>query len=271
LKREVISLHFLNECNLSCPFCYRSSHSCDCLDYNFWIESVPYFSKVTRQIALGGGEPFYSRSSSKFVLRFSSECKKYNLICNCTTNGRNVEFIIDYGKNLDLLSVSYDTYKWDNIDSYLHVIKEVKTNLGRVGCNFLITTEYLDECRFIRDVKKILNVADYIYFLMPKKTFFVHVLKIRDLIFGFSLLYRGRVFVDDSLYHILKEKRYSNWSNPCHYGKKTLNVNQDGSVTGCSFDDKVLFKIKESKDVLKLSNIFTESRYYCPYLSLEVE
>ena len=268
MKREVISLHFLDECNLHCPFCYRSSHSHDYLDYNFWIECVPYFSKVTRQIALGGGEPFYSRSSSKFVLRFSSECKKYGLICNCTTNGKNVEFIINYGKNLDLISVSYDTYKWDRIDSYLSVLKEIKSHLRRVGCNFLITQEYLDEHKFIRDVKRILEVADYIYFLMPKKTFFVDVLKIRSLIYGFAFLYAGRVLVDNCLYLILKEKRYSNWSVPCHFGKEILNVNPDGTVTGCSFDESILCKIKDPRDVLELRNIRTEKRYSCPYLEV---
>lgn len=266
MKKEVISLHFLNECNLHCPFCYRSSHSNDSLDYNFWIECIPYFSKVTKQIALGGGEPFYSISSSKFVEKFSTECKKHGLICNCTTNGKNLEHIIKYGYALDLISVSYDVYKWSDIEEYISAVREIKDYLRRVGCNFLITQEYLDRTRLIQHVKKVLEAVDYVYFLMPKKTFFVDVLKIRDLIFGFSLLYRGRVFVDDCLHHVLKEKKYSNWSKPCHYGKQVLNVNQDGTVTGCSFDYKVLFKIDDPRDVLKLDSIVVVSRYYCPHV-----
>ena len=74
------------------------------------------------------------------------------------------------------------------------------------------------------------------------------------------------MFVDDCLHHVLKEKKYSNWSKPCHYGKQVLNVNQDGTVTGCSFDYKVLFKIDDPRDVLKLNSIVVVSRYYCPYI-----
>ena len=64
-------------------------------------------------------------------------------------------------------------------------VREIKDHLRRVGCNFLITQEYLDRTRLIQHVKKVLEAVDYVYFLMPKKTFFVDVLKIRDLIFGF--------------------------------------------------------------------------------------
>ena len=269
--KKVISLHFLDECNLNCPFCYRSSHTRNSLDYDFWIECASYLSKIAEQVALGGGEPFYSRSSSRFVEKFSIESKKHGLICNCTTNGKNLEHIIKYGYALDMISVSYDTYKWPDIEEYISTVREIKAHFERIGCNFLITQEYLDRTKLIQDTKKILEVADYVYFLMPKKTFFVDVLKIRDLIFGFAMLYRSRVFVDDCLYHVFKEKKYCDWSNPCHYGQDVLNLNQDGSVTGCSFEDNGRYKIKSPKDILNLAELKFEKRHSCPHLACRIE
>ena len=54
---RVVSLHFTNRCNLSCPFCYVNT--IEVKPTIFWLKLVHILGDMgIEQVAIGGGEPF---------------------------------------------------------------------------------------------------------------------------------------------------------------------------------------------------------------------
>ncbi len=81
--KKVVSLHFTNECNGDCPFCYREKGK-ETMDEELLMELPRFLKDITGQVALGGGEPTLHAG---LVQRFARECSDYDLICNAITNG----------------------------------------------------------------------------------------------------------------------------------------------------------------------------------------
>jgi len=265
---KVISLNFTKECNLNCPICYRSGKSEKPKDLQFFIDMIPYLAKLTKQVALGGGEPLLFQD---FVYKFSKEAKKYNLYVNITTNG-SIKPLKSTLKYLHMISISFDRYKiknLNNLSNFKNLVSYFKNNNKLVGANFLIddnldlNREFFTIIDFLESLK-----LDYIYLLLIKNYKSPDVLKKLKLnIKAVSELYNN-IFIDNLLNTILINNSYTNWKRPCGFGIDEISIDENGYVYGCSFDDKPILKLDKPSDILKLRDISMGRRYSCPYLKI---
>ncbi len=275
-KYKVVSLHPYTKCNMNCPFCYKEKSNKE-KPKQFWYDLIPYISKLTNQTALGGGEPFMD---IPFVIKFSALCKKNKLICNVTSNGR---LLIDLNdrelkntlKNITMVSLSFDEYKCKfigDINKYTTLIKRIKKlTKTQVGSNLLVTKKILGKNGIaLKNVVDGLfkHGIDRVFALTPKNIPCPDILKFK-LIYQYLTIKHKHFYLDDLGKMILEEEKYSNWKNKCHYGEGLISINENGIITGCSFDcsDKALLRLKNPKDILKITKIKPKERFSCPYLN----
>jgi len=245
------------------------------MDKELFLGLPEYLSQITDQVALGGGEPMLY---PKLVYQFSKLCNKYDLICNLTTNATH-KVKPKYLKYLTMISLSWDNYKIRDIAGIRRYDKMIQyfNNLKiKTGSNFLLHNESIfkngmddNVPRFMSIVKSIFNFGvERVFTLYPKNWKYLDILKYRDQYLALSLLYE-HFYVDDLTNQILSEKKYSKWSKSCHYGKDIISINEEGYVTGCSFDpnNKAVLKIQNSKDILNILDIQFKERFSCPYLN----
>lgn len=248
---------------MNCLFCYVDKTIPVVLDETFFIDSVKYLSKLTPQVALGGGEPLIY---PEFLKKFSVECKKYDLICNMTTNGTlldnlNVDEIRNLLSDFTLISVSLDHQKVDNIKPYFERHHKLRTAGIKTGANFLL--EQIDDST-IELIHDLCCLVEYVYLLHPKNfALNEDILKYGDALRYLSVLHEN-LYVDDLMEKILSEGY--EWKTPCHYGDDIISISWDGNVYGCSFSKEPLLTLYEPKDILKIKNIKYERRLQCPYL-----
>lgn len=265
---DVISLHFTTECNLNCPICYRPKNKKAGKNQKFFIDMIPYLAELTEQVAIGGGEPFLFPD---FLEEFSEKAKENNMITNITSNGRTP--IETYTlKNIEMVSLSFDRYKIDRpekITEYIKLSNSIRKKV-RVGANLLIDKYMMEDPDvFLRIVVQLFQSAkvERVFALYPKNTEFIDILKHKEYYQALSYYYK-HFYIDDLTNKILSEERYCKWTRPCHYGQSIVSINEDGYVTGCSFDgpEKALLKLEKPNDILKIKDIVPEKRYNCPYL-----
>lgn len=279
-KYKVISLHpHLKGCNLNCPFCYvNKTKTKNQKLRKFWYDLIPYMAKLTNQIALGSdGEPFMD---IPFVKKFSKECKNNELICNVTSNGRLLmdlddRELKDILKNITLLSISFDNYKIktkQDLKNYIQLVKRIKKiTKCQVGSNLLINKDMFEKngLKFKILVDNLFMIGvDRVFALSPKNIPCPDILKFK-LIYQILSVKHKHFYIDDCSKMILEEEKYFNWCKSCHYGKGFISINENGIITGCSFDcsDKALLKLKNPKDILKITKIKPKERFSCPYLN----
>ena len=294
-KFEVVAIHFTGDCNLHCSFCYQKKKEQLVVpgqkDLSFFLGLPLYLKEITRQVALGGGEPFLYPYT--FVRPFSKECSRYRIICNVTTNGTYfqklfqenlVEELREVLKYITMVSISFDKEKVRNkedIDNYFKVVDWIKRIAEvKVVCNLLVDEEMFDEKnRFFYLVEELLAHVDSVYALCSKLIKYPPILERKAEYLLLTKLHPEKFFVDDLTYKIISEKSYDNWKTPCHYGSKIVSIDKYGRVFGCSFDDKEEDKIIQLEypgDVLCLKPGITpdgvelKKRYSCPYLVKEV-
>lgn len=275
MKRfNVVSIHFTNECNLDCPFCYRENGK-DTMDEDLFYGLPEYLSDVTDQVALGGGEPTLY---PEMVENFAAECKKYDLVCNLTTNGLAVqewtdEEIGEFCKDLTMVSVSLDKEKarhWGSMQEYLDVSRKIQ-KYTMVGCNLLVDEDMFENAGLIELTDALFeNRFDRVFSLYPKNVYFVDVIPRKNYYLYLSTKYPD-FFVDDLTYKILDENKYSDWKTPCHHGKDIVNINERGEVSGCSFCNDYKLRLRTPEDILKANDIVFEDRYSCPYIKEVIE
>jgi MoaA/NifB/PqqE/SkfB family radical SAM enzyme len=273
-KFKVISIHpYTGGCNLDCPFCYVANKkpTKDTKSHSFWYSLIPYFKKLTEQVACGAaGEPFMD---IPFIKEFAKRCKKAGLIFNTTTNGRLLMELTDKEltetlKNITMVSISFDEYKTPTvveIASYKALVERIKALTGcQVGANLLITK--LDMIRYIGFLFDSVGV-DRVYALYPKNMPLVDILKIKPVYYLLSAKYK-HLYLDDTHIEILTQNCYSGWTKPCHFFRDVISINQKGEVAGCSFEKKPLLVLKEPKDLLKITKIKAKKRYNCPFIGV---
>jgi len=266
-KYNVISLHFTTDCNLDCPFCYRPKKTKNNKEHKWFIELIPYLSKLTNQIAIGGGEPFMH---PEFIKEFSKVAKDYNLITNVTTNGTLP--MRKYIDNVEMVSVSLDKYKYglglDSLNKFIKNIKQLK-NKTRIGCNLLMDNYYVDNpIVFIKLLDKLFKNVERVFALYPKNWKFIDILKARPIYLLPTLKYK-HFYVDDLTNKIIVENKYNNWNKPCHFGKSLISIDERGYIYGCSFSNTPILKLDNPKDLMKVKNIKLKERYSCPYLKIQ--
>lgn len=266
---KVVSVHFTNDCNFNCSFCYREKGR-ELMDRELFLGLPRFLKDVTDQVALGGGEPTLH---PELVEQFAKECKDYDLICNATTNGFLLkdwsdEKLGDFCENLTMASVSLDNEKyrnWNRGGEYLDVCKRVKKH-ALVGSNLLVDEDLFENQYLIKLVDRLFERGlDRVFSLYPKNTPGPDILS-KSYYYLYLTTKYSNFYIDDLTYKILNENKYSDWSNPCHYGKDIVSIDEKGQVSGCSFSDDYKLKLEKPKDVLKISDIKFEDRLSCPYL-----
>jgi MoaA/NifB/PqqE/SkfB family radical SAM enzyme len=238
----------------------------------WWIDLIPHLTCITEQVAMGGGEPFLHQ---EFLQKFGEKCKENNLIFNVTTNG-TVPIQTGVLKNIEMLSVSLDKYKYpgkDGLKKYLGTTKELSKHV-RVGCNLLVEDWMLKDNKFfVWVISKLYTEGNVerIFALLPKNWPMPDILKHRDLFMALSTIYE-HFYVDDCTRMIITEKSYDKWKHPCHYGTDMVAINEYGQVTGCSFSDEILCTLDGPIRLRQqLMNLRIKKRYQCPYLRLNKE
>jgi len=267
--KKVVSVHFTNECNGNCPFCYREKGK-ETMDETLFLGLPRYLKDVTNQVALGGGEPTLH---ADIVQRFAQECSDYDLICNATTNGVlfrewNDEQISNFCENLTMISLSMDrakTWYWKDGNEFLDTCNRLK-KYAQVSCNLLVDENMMEGDNFIKVTDLLFNKGlDRIFALYPKNFPGPDILPKRKHYEYLSTKYE-KFYVDDLTCKILDEEKYSDWNEPCHYGRDIVSIDEKGRVSGCSFCDDYKLKVEKPSDVLKISDIKFEDRFNCPYL-----
>jgi len=272
---KVISIHYTTKCNMNCPFCYKKrTDESEEKPLIFWYNLVPYVSKLTEQIALGGGEPF---TNINFIKKFGKVCRENNLILNITSNGKLLMPLSDKElrsvlKNITMVSLSFDEHKIKTSEdsvAYHNLVNRIKRlTKTQVGTNLLISEKMFEEDNFVKLVDFLFTIGiDRVFALCPKNFNCPDVLKFKEIYLTLTKKY-PTFFVDDLTKMILEEKKYGGWEKSCHYGKEIVSINEKGFVMGCSFDldDDALLKLENPKDILKIKNIKTKERFSCPYL-----
>jgi MoaA/NifB/PqqE/SkfB family radical SAM enzyme len=271
-KYQVVGIHPFPDCNMKCMLCYRKNKEYDPVTMKseqWWLDLVPDLASITYQVAMGGGE---SMLNQDFVTDFSEACKANGLIFNVTTNG-TVPMHPDVFKNIEMLSVSLDRYKYpgsEGFKRYLDTTRELSKHV-RVGCNLLVEDWMLKDYKiFVGVINRLYTYGkvERIFALLPKKWPAPDILRHKKLFLALTAIYE-HFYVDDVTKMIITEGKYSNWKHPCHYGRGMVSINEYGQVTGCSFSDEILMTIdRPIHSNLKeaLQRIKIKKRYSCPYL-----
>lgn len=227
----------------------------------------------------GGGEPF---TNLEFMEKFSKKCKNKGLLCNATTNGRLLMNLTDRQlkdilKNITMVSISYDSYKVKNLTDLINYIKLVKRikklTKTQIGSNLLIDENMFKDngLTFIKIVDNLFKMGcNRVFALCPKNINCPDILKHKKAYIYLTLKFK-HFFVDDLTKCILEQGKYTDWCKKCHYFQDIISINEQGFITGCSFDseDKALLKLDKPKDILKIINVRGEERFTCPYLKNE--
>lgn len=277
-KYKVISLHpYLNGCNLDCDFCYVNKiKSKDTKPRKFWYDLIPFFTKLTNQIALGSsGEPFMD---IPFVKKFSSLCKKNSLICNVTSNGRLLMDLTDRElkdalKNITMISISFDNWKiktTQDLNNYIKLVQRIKKlTKTQVGSNLLVDKKMFENkgINFIKIVDMLFKVGVHrVFALCPKNIPCPDILKFKLIYQILSVKYK-HFYIDDASKMVLEEGKYSNWKNKCHRGTGLISINENGGISTCSFAEPFTY-IKKPSDILNLRIPKKERECYsCPFLN----
>ena len=269
---SVIALHTHTECNLHCSFCYRTQTKReDQYDFKFFEDLIPHLNKYTEQVSIGGGEPFYF---PKELIKLTKICEDNGLIANVTTNGTLLKDKTDSElkqllKHITLLSISMDKEKIKSqadIIGYFDLVKRIKKlDLCQVGTNLLVDKD-IDYKKLYIIVTGLLKEVDRVYTLYPKNIIGPDITdKNMKLTYQLLTLSNEHFYVDDLGNSILRENKYSDWKNPCHFGK-IISIDEVGNVKGCSFDTEPILVLKKPKDILKIDNITFKKRHDCPYV-----
>lgn len=266
---KVISLHFTNDCNFDCPFCYREKGT-ELMDEKLFLGLPRFLKDVTEQVALGGGEPTLYPG---LVENFAKECKDYDLTCNLTTNGFifrewGEEEAERFCKDLTMVSVSLDEAKyenWNDGNEYLNTCKRLQKHT-LVGCNLLTDKDLFLNGHLIKMTDRLFERGlDRVFSLYPKNFTGPDIIPHKNYYLYLSTRYPD-FYVDDLTYKILDEEKYEDWSEPCHYGKDIVSINEKGEIAGCSFSHDYKLKLEKPKDILKIEDVDFEDRHSCPYI-----
>lgn len=248
MRYDVISLHFTNDCNSNCDFCYRREY--EQKSFDFWFECIPYFKKLTEQIALGGGEPYLY---PEFIQRFSKQFP----IVNVTTSGSiDPEIVNEHSKDVSMISVSYDDQKWNSLDEYIQYVDKIQ---GFKGANVLLTKAVVDD--LVHTVETISDHVSTTFLLYPKYIDTHSYSTYRKKISYLSLF--EHIYADECLYKLHNEGIA--WEHPCGRGKKMVSINPDGTINACSFDDKIIHILEHPEQLMEIPQKI-EPYYYCPYM-----
>ena len=273
---NTVAIHPFTECDMNCPFCYKDKNTEGQKPIGFFVEMIQYLDGLTEQVAIGGGEPFLKPD---FIRSMAHECRKHKIICNVTTNGRPlmkipVKKFYDYLSEITMISISFDRYKIQkpiDLVMYLKLANVIKQQVPgiEVGCNLLVDEKMLKYGSFLKLIKHLFALGiNRVFALYPKNIKGFDITKY-SLQYEAATLMHRHFYVDDLTRKLLAEG-YEGWHRPCHYGDKFISINEQGAVTGCSFDDKskAVLVLDKPEDILKIKDIKMEKRYHCPYLNM---
>jgi MoaA/NifB/PqqE/SkfB family radical SAM enzyme len=246
-------------------------------DKQFWINLMEHAKKLTDQIACGAnGEPFMD---VQFIKDLAAEAKKQGLLFNVTSNGRLLMLMADGElrdalKDITLISLSYDDFKVQtqaDQDNYLNLVKKIHAITGcEVGANLLISQKMFDNHgKGLLEIVDLLfkGGIDRVFCLGLKNMPLPDILRFKHLYMLLTAKYEN-FYVDDCSRMVIKENSYTDWKHSCHYGKEMVSIDENGIITGCSFDcsKDSLLKLDKPSDLLNITKVKICERHNCPYL-----
>lgn len=270
MKRfKVVSIHFTNKCNLNCPFCYKERGN-NIMMHDMFLYLPKYLSKITPQVAVGGGEPLLF---PELLKTFARNCRKHSLICNVTSNGREIDNMSDdelrdLFKYIRMISLSIDEFKVnseEDFEKYINRVKRLKKVGVEVGANLLVNKKMFEDFWLIKIVDVLFKIGvDRVFALYPKN--FELGVDIKEFEDWYAVLTtRYEHFYVDDLHNKILTEGYD-FKSPCHYGNDIINIDLDGSVYGCSFNKEPIGRIEEAEDILQFAKLKESHRMKCPFL-----
>jgi len=255
---RVVSLHFTNRCNLSCPFCYVNT--IEVKPTIFWLKLVHILGDMgIEQVAIGGGEPFLFPA---FLKDFCKLCAAYGIVTSITSNATLI--IPESLEKLEtaMISLSIDEHKLqhNSLEHYMKTLRMISSYGIETGINYLITSnKYFKELSTI--MEHLDEYVDNYHILQLKQVPNPVSVKLLQLLKVFAIKSK-KIYVDDSIALDI------NIREKCRHGSELISIHPDGSVSPCSFSSPI-GKLEKPSDLVNIVEKYYSMNGYnkCPYVN----
>lgn len=253
----ILSLHPTMQCDFGCTNCYLKKDEEDTKEQEpqFFMDILAFAKKVgIKEVAIPinyANQSTRTKSLDKNRLYFEMVgkfCKENSLRFTATANHDFFRYYSDLTLNgLDLISISVNDFVTGSdvrIEEAIEVMKELKSKVGTVNCNILLSERMV---RLLKEglSQRILEVADSMYLLASKplqtsnRTYYGWYNELND---AGILVDSPKIIVDSCMRYALGLT-----GGVCDR-MKMIYLNPYGEIKMCSFDKRNLAVLQKPED-----------------------